>query len=137
MSKPNEATANLLKLAAENPTLPIVAMVDFEVVSGDEFVYWVGEINNVDIKELWLSPYDDARSWEREDAETEYEEFMEAYASNEELMRIECLTDDKLHKQAAMEWIAGLPWTKCIVIFVDTPDKLTRKGERKWEENRD
>ena len=69
MSKPNEATANLLKLAAENPTLPIVAMVDFEVVSGDEFVYWVGEINNVDIKELWLSPYDDARSWELEECE--------------------------------------------------------------------
>lgn len=55
MSKPNEATATLLKTAAENPAMPIVAM----------------------------------------------------------------------------EWIAGLPWTKCIVIFVETPDELTGMGRRK------
>lgn len=137
MRKPNEITAKLLKMAAENPTLPIVAMVDFEVVSGDDFAYWTGEIDSVDIKELWLSPFDDARTWDREDAESEYEEFIESYAPDDDLMKIECWTDEKLYKQAAMEWIAGLPWTKCIVIFVDTPDKLTRKGERKWEENRD
>lgn len=135
MSKPNKATATLLKLAAENPAMPIVAMVNFEVVAGDEFVYWTGEINSVDVRELWLSP--DARTWDREDAESEWDGFIESYASNEDLMKIECWTDDKLYKQAAMEWIAGLPWTKCIVIFVDTPDKLTRKGERKWEEHRD
>ena len=135
MRKPNEITAKLLKMAAENPTLPIVAMVDFEVVAGDDFAYWTGEIESVAVEELWLSP--DARTWEREEAESEYEEFMEAYASNEEQLRIQCWTDDKLHQQAARERSAGLPWTKCIVIFVDTPDKLTRKGERKWEENRD
>lgn len=129
MRKSNEATAKLLKLAAENPTLPIVAMVDFEVVAGDECAYWAGEIDNVDVEELWLSP--DARTWEREDAESEYEEFVESYAPNEDLMKIECLTDDKMYEQAAMEWIAGLPWTKCIVIFVGTPDELAKKGERK------
>ncbi|WP_289049848.1 hypothetical protein [uncultured Acidaminococcus sp.] len=52
MSKPNEATATLLKLAAENPAMPIVAMVNFEVVAGDEFAYWTGEIDNVDVREL-------------------------------------------------------------------------------------
>lgn len=128
MSKPNEATAMLLKLAAENPSMPIVAMVNFEVVAGDEFAYWTGEIDNVDVKELWLSP--DARTWYREDAESEWDGFIESYASNEDLMKIECWTDDKLYKQAAMEWIAGLPWTKCIVIFVEAPDELTRKGRK-------
>lgn len=44
MSKPNKATATLLKLAAENPAMPIVAMVNFEVVAGDEFVYWTGKM---------------------------------------------------------------------------------------------
>lgn len=125
MSKPNEATATLLRLAAENPAMPIVAMVDFEVVAGDECAYWAGKIDNVDVKELWLSP--DARTWEREDAESEYDGFIENYAPNEDLMKIESLTDDKLYKQAAMEWIAGLPWTKCIVIFVEAPDELTKK----------
>ncbi len=137
MSKPNEATAILLKLAAENPTMPIVAMVNYEVVAGDEFTYWTGEIASAEIRELWASPREDARIWDREDAEDECEDFVESYASNEDLMKIECWTDDKLYKQAAMEWIAGLPWTKCIVIFVEAPDKLTRKGERKWEKNRD
>ena len=135
MSKPNEATATLLKLAAENPAMPIVAMVNFEVVAGDDFAYWTGEIESVDVKELWLSP--DARTWDREDAESEYDGFIESYASNEDLMKIECWTDDKLYKQAAMEWIAGLPWTKCIVIFIEASEELTRKGERKWEKNRD
>lgn len=128
MSKP-KATATLLKLAAENPSMPIVAMVNFEVVAGDEFAYWTGEINSVDVRELWLSP--DARTWDREDAESEWDGFIESYASNEDLMKIECWTDDKLYKQAAMEWIAGLPWTKCIVTFVETPDKLTGMGRRK------
>lgn len=124
------ATARLAKLAAENPALPIVAMVNFEVVAGDEFSYWIGEINNVDVKELCLSKCDDARTWDREEAEDDYEEFIERYASNEDLMKIESLTDEKLYKQAAMEWIAGLPWAKCIVIFVEAPDKLTRKSTK-------
>ena len=46
-------------------------------------------------------------------------------------MRIECLTDDKMYEQAAMEWINKLPWTKCIVIYVETPDELTKKGALK------
>lgn len=131
MSKPNEATATLLKLAAENPTLPIVAMVNYEVVAGDEFTYWTGEIASAEIRELWASPREDARIWDREDAEDECEDFVESYAPNEELMRIECLTDDKMYEQAAMEWINKLPWTKCIVIYVETPDELTKKGALK------
>lgn len=127
MSKPNEATAKLLKLATENPSLPIVSMVQYEVVADDSFSYWLGEIESVTVEELWVS---DGRTWTREDAESEWDGFIESYASNEDLMRIECWTDDKLYKQAAMEWIAGLPWTKCIVIFVEAPDELTKKGER-------
>lgn len=131
MSKPNEATAILLKLAAENPTMPIVAMVNYEVVAGDEFTYWTGEIASAEIRELWASPREDARIWDREDAKDECEDFVESYAPNEELMRIECLTDDKMCEQAAMEWINKLPWTKCIVIYVETPDELTKKGALK------
>lgn len=124
----NYATARLAKLAAENPTMPIVAMVNFEVVAGDDLAYWTGEIDNVDVKELWFGP--DFRAWEREDAESEYDGFIESYASNEDLMKFESLTDEKLYKQAAMEWIAGLPWTKCIVIFVEALDKLTRRSTK-------
>lgn len=126
MSKSNEATAKLLKLAAENPTLPIVAMVNYEVVAGDDFSYWTGEICEVGIEELWSSQADD-RIWSREDAEDEFEAFVESNAPNENLVKIECLTDDKMYEQAAMEWIDKLPWTKCIVLFVETPDELTTK----------
>lgn len=100
MSKPNEATATLLKLAAENPTMPIVAMVNFEVVAGDEFAYWTGEIDSVDVKELWLSP--DARTWDREDAESEWDGFIESYASNEDLM--------KSNAGLTTSCISRLPW---------------------------
>ena len=126
MCKPNEATEKLLKLAAENPSLPIVAMVNYEVVAGDDFSYWTGEICDVGIEELWSSQAD-GRIWAREDAEDEFDHFVASNAPNEDLVKIECLTDGKMYEQAAMEWIAGLPWTKCIVIFVETPDELTKK----------
>lgn len=42
----NEKTARLLELVKENPELPIVPMVDGEIVAGDDFGTWMGAWGN-------------------------------------------------------------------------------------------
>lgn len=121
----NKNVKKLLKLAAENPNLPIVAMVQYEVVADDSFSYWLGEIEAVDVEELWVS---DGRTWTREDAEDESSFIIDEYAPDDVVAQIERLPDEKQREQAAMEWIKGLPWMKCIVIFVGTPDDLTNEA---------
>lgn len=120
----NKNVKKLLKLAAENPSLPIVAMVQYEVVADDSFSYWLGEIDAVDVEELWVS---DGRTWTREDAEYECLSIVDDYAPDDVVAKIERLPEEKLREQAAMEWINGLPWAKCIVIFIGTPDDLTNR----------
>lgn len=46
-----ERNQELLKLVAENPDLPIVAMVDWEVV-GDDGGRWLGHFSRVELGEL-------------------------------------------------------------------------------------
>lgn len=43
-SKRSSATLELLKLAEENPELPIIAEVDSEVVAEDGYIFWFGEV---------------------------------------------------------------------------------------------
>ena len=38
----NENTKNLLELIQQNPDLPIVPMVDAEIVNGDDWGRWMG-----------------------------------------------------------------------------------------------
>lgn len=121
----NKNVKKLLKLATENPSLPIVSMVQYEVVADDSFSYWLGEIESVTVEELWVS---DGRTWTREDAEVECSSIVDEYAPDDVVAKIESLPDGKLREQAAMEWIKGLPWMKCIVIFVGTPDDLTNEA---------
>ena len=49
MSKVEE----LLKLMKDNPDLPIVPMVNFEVV-GDEFSYWMGSWGRSEVGEYYI-----------------------------------------------------------------------------------
>ena len=62
-------TQKLLQLAAENPNLPIVPMVDYDVV-GDGYGFWLGEFGHCEVGEytLYKERYYDDR-----------EEFNDAY----------------------------------------------------------
>ena len=51
----NNLTKKLVKLASENPDLPIIASTNFEVIGGDEYDYWVGELSEVFVDYGYLS----------------------------------------------------------------------------------
>lgn len=65
----NKNIARLIELATENPDLPIVAMVDGEIV-GDDYGMWLGSFGDVRVGEYVL--YDDRFIEDRE-------EFTECY----------------------------------------------------------
>lgn len=139
MSKPNEATAKLLQLAAENPSLPIEALVDSEVVANDDFNTWWGGVFDVSIAELWRYPNEDGKTWTKEEALEDVFDFAD-YCSeylgdrHDDFEQVWDM-DDKEAERVIKEWINEIPWTKCIVIFVEAPDELTRKGESHGAEN--
>lgn len=44
----------LTKLHEEHPELPVVTMVDTEVVPSDEFSFWLSKIRDVDVKKYMV-----------------------------------------------------------------------------------
>lgn len=116
----NQVVMDLLKLAAANPTLPIVAMVRNEVVDGEDYGSWAGMVVQAEIEELWTCWEYDGRTWTREEAEDDLADFMESIGQTNEVEKIQSLPDGPLFERAAMKFIAGLPWEKAIVLFVDT-----------------
>lgn len=107
-------------MVAENPNLPIEAMVRNEVVNGEDYGSWAGMIVGAEIEELWTCWEYDGRTWTREEAEDDLADFMESIGQTEEVEKIQSLPDGPLFERAAMKFIAGLPWEKAIVLFVDT-----------------
>lgn len=116
----NRVVRDLLKLSAANPTLPIVAMVRSEVVDGEDYGCWAGMVVGAEIEELWTCWEYDGRTWTREEDEDDLADFMESIGQTEEVEKIQSLPDGPLFERAAMKFIAGLPWEKAIVLFVDT-----------------
>ncbi len=120
MKHANKTTEKFLRLVAENPNLPIEAMVRNEVVNGEDYGSWAGMIVGAEIEELWTCWEYDGRTWTREEAEDDLADFMESIGQTEEVEKIQSLPDGPLFERAAMKFIAGLPWEKAIVLFVDT-----------------
>ena len=115
MSKLQMAIANpklyqLLELMKENPHLPVVPMVDAEVVADDTWGYWMGSWSNSSLDKYYKGEeriyfYDKC---DMEDLLTEVKgcDWYEA-ASDEEVL----------------EAFDSLPWVKCIVVYITVPEE--------------
>lgn len=103
----NPKLAQLLDLMKENPHLPVVPMVDSEVVADDTWGYWRG-------------------SWDHASLDMYYEAEERIYFYDEHDIEdlvttvkgwdwYETATDDE-----ALEAYRELPWVKCIVVYITT-----------------
>lgn len=108
-----DVRGKLVHLLTTNPELPIMAVVSWDVVGGDEFAYWYGNVIAVDVENVWNDGA--GRTWTRTEAEDEPSFFYEFYGDGK-------ITDDKEMEQAGMDLIEGLPWKKVILVYVDTMD---------------
>ena len=107
-------TEELLKLIKENPNLPIVPMVESEVVADDCCNYWMGEWGTCEVTEYYLGR---EKVHFRDDDEEDV------------LMDLEgcrwCSTQDgrDIYDLSDEEWDAlykSVPWVKCIVVYITT-----------------
>lgn len=100
-------TQKLLQLAAENPDLHIVPMVDYDVV-GDGYGFWLGEFGHCEVGEYAL--YNDRYYEDRDELKDDY------YCSNVE--DFEGYTnDDDLEK--ALDLATDHMWTKAIIVYIN------------------
>lgn len=128
----NKNVKNLLALAAQHPELPIEALVDSEVVANDDYNSWWGDVFNVSIEELWGYPNEGGKTWTKDEAlgdvfdfaDTESEYLGDRYDDYEMVLDMDYRDAEKVIK----EWIDEIPWKKCIVIFIGTPDDLTNRA---------
>jgi hypothetical protein len=106
----NEITKELLELVKENPDLPIVPMVFYEVVAGDDFSYWLGKIVKVEIREFAIDYwYGDGAVKYKDDYDAE-ESLIEAIAE----VKYDGTEEDY---EKASEEVKNI-WTKAIIMFV-------------------
>lgn len=106
----NTHLAQLLDLMKENPHLPVVPMVQSEIVCDDSFAYWMGRWGSARV-DLYLVT--DSRILFKGDDDI--------YDS---LLHI--MDADKLDNMTMEEMVKAyddLPWKKAIIVYIDTPEE--------------
>lgn len=103
-----ENIKKLFGLIKSNPDLPIVPMVDYEVVGGDEYARWMGAWGNSRIAEYIIGE----RLYYRDDKD---------FGEIEDLLSEEYGYDAflKMDDETAKKIYAGMPWIKGIIVEID------------------
>lgn len=105
----NPHLEQLLDLMKENPHLPIVPMVDAEVVADDTYGFWMG---------AWSRAYVD-KYYSGEERVYFYDE------SDMEDVMVEVKGWDWYEEsddEDDLEVYRSLPWVECIVVYITTPE---------------
>lgn len=110
---------NLIEVLLKNPDLPMMADVDSEIVTEDGCGWWLGEVKDAYIKEVWVGKQ---MVYEKEDALMDSVDFMEAEFP-EKLPDVAMVDDAEVLEN----FVKNLPWKKAIIVQVSTPDSLQEK----------
>lgn len=117
-----ERIKELLRLIAENTGLPIIPRVNEEVVASDEYSWWAGAFGRAHIEEVITKP-DGSITYRNDDNdEGHYEDF---FGDDDDF-------NEKATGEEIKEKVDGLPWMRCIVVDIGTPefDIPERKDEK-------
>lgn len=109
MSKPE-----IIRLIEENPELPIVPMVDTEVVGDDSYGWWLGKWGNAEITEYYLGR--EGIHFRDDDEEDVLNDLVGCkYSCDPQGRDIYDLSDEEWD-----ELYQSVPWTKCIAVNITT-----------------
>lgn len=124
----------LARLILENPELPVLCMVEFEIVAGDECLRWAASLGECKIREYIY--HEDGMSesvifW-REDEEKLVDMFAEDAEDHPELYPLGADPRTETARAAAYEnarmlakvKVRNLPWKRAIVVNIDLPEEL-------------
>ena len=132
---------NLAKLLIENPDLPVLCMVESEIVAGDDFARWAASLGECRVREYLYQEnrFGDTEIFWREDAE----KLVDAMAEDAETrINTPCEKDfvqpdpamqaayeqetrEMAYKAAREEaWakVNEMPWQKAIIVNIDLPE---------------
>ena len=113
----NKRTAELLQLIRENPELPVVPMVNSEVIADDSHAWWLGEFGMCSI-DSYYSDNDAERVWLKADDE---EDMLDKWADDhyDEIKDMSNADAEAYVNKHGGEWINSLPWIRAIVVWID------------------
>lgn len=110
-----------LRLVGENPELPILPFVDYEVVPSDDYHYWLGSFGGARLgKCVDFAAHGSERVF-TDDEQDDIEEYIaDELCDNEDCA---AMTDEEIEK-LAHERAEALPWTKAILVYIGLPDEV-------------
>lgn len=124
MQKQTDNLKELFKLIEKHPDLPIVAMVDSDVVADDNYCFWLGEWGRCEVdkyiahEDYGIIFYEQGRP----DTVDIFEKYFD-YA--------ECGIDEDLPDEKALplmkEKIDTLDWTEAIIVYIGLPEMILRE----------
>lgn len=105
----SKQTSELIKLINENPGLPIITMMNDEIVVTDDFGYYLAEFGHVAVDEFVIS-----------------RRGMMLFKSDDDVFDVldRCLSFDEFEKLPETEeecrpFYDALPWMKAIIVYID------------------
>lgn len=111
-------TREFLELVKQNPDLPIVPMVDSEIVADDGYAWWLGSFACASVGEYVSIKMRGELRFFTKDEQDEIEEF---FADNLADERDYDLHEREIEK-LAHEQAENLPWVKAIIVYIKLPE---------------
>ena len=117
MENANNKTEELIKLIKENPELPVVPMVNYELaLCIEDYGYWVGSFGSAQVEEFaCVEMYGNNKVIYKQD-----QGYIEEYFAEKILDENEDLSDEEIEK-LAHERAEALPWKKAIIVYIELP----------------
>lgn len=107
-----ENREELFRLIKENPELPIVPMVDAEIVA-DDCGYWIGAWGRAEVDEYFISERAERVFYKSDD---DVFDVLERHLSDEEF---EALPESE---EECRPYYDKLPWIKAIIVYINLPE---------------
>ena len=124
IEKQAENLKELFDLIKKRPDLPIVAMVDSEIVADDGCCYWMGSWGSCLIDKYIV--HEDYGVIFYEEGKPDTVDIFEKYFDY-----AECGIDEELPDEKALplmkEKIDTLDWTEAIIVYIDLPETILRE----------
>lgn len=121
MYNPIEINSKFIELVRQNPNLPILAWVNYEVCCDDEYSHWLGEIQHTSIEEyVAIEKYGEDRIFTKDDVSELIDYYMDEYFQEPEYENM----SDEEYEQYWTNYVNNLEWKKAIFIWVETPDNV-------------
>ena len=109
-------TEEFIELLKQNPTLPVVPMVEGEVVADDMYSYWLGSWGTSEVTEYYVG--NEKVHFKSDDIEDVLCDMANCKCGcDKDGNDIYDLPDEKWD-----ELYQSIPWTKAIVVYIGTPD---------------